>query len=337
MVLAACNPFGNSDYFLDPGYYKVQEEGGGEVKGPVIDLKGVSKFYGQVMGLNDVTVQFGEGMTGLLGPNGAGKSTIMKMITGQISPSKGRIRVMGKDPWDNPELNIKVGYCPEQDAFFRNMTGLQFVAFNARLCGHSSSKARDLAFDSIRKVNMSKDKDRPVAQYSKGMRQRIKLAQSMVNEPDLLILDEPLAGTDPIGRLRIIELLFDLVREGKHLVISSHVLHEVERLTNRIVLIDRGKLVAEGDIHSIRDSLDRYPLTVRIKSSGARKLARLLTGYREVSSITFGVERELLVRTQDPNLFYENLQKLVVRKRISVESIDSPDDNLNAVFEYLVE
>lgn len=305
--------------------------------GEIIELKRVSKFYGQVMGLNDVSVSFGRGMTGLLGPNGAGKSTMMKMMTGQILPSKGIVKVLGEDPWDNPSLNLRLGYCPEQDSFFRNMTGLQFVMFNARLSGISRSRSRTLAVDAIEKVNMKRDMDRDISEYSKGMRQRIKLAQSLVHDPDLLILDEPLAGTDPIGRVRIIELMFELRREGRHIVISSHVLHEVERLTENIVLIDRGKLVAEGDIHSIRDSLDRYPLTIRVLSPDFRKLARLLTDYGEVSSITFSGDGELMVRTSNPNLLFDNLQKLVVKEKITVEGIDSPDDNLNAVFKYLVE
>lgn len=307
------------------------------MKQAVIELHKVSKFYGQVMGMNDVTVDFSSGMTGLLGPNGAGKSTMMKMITGQIQPSKGRIKVMGEDPWDNPHLNLNIGYCPEQDSFFKNMTGLQFVMFNTRLSGFSKSRAFDLSLDAIEKVNMKKDMDRNISEYSKGMRQRIKLAQSLVHDPDLLILDEPLAGTDPIGRVRIIDLLFELQKEGRHLVISSHVLHEVERLTERIVLIDRGKLVAEGDIHSIRDSLDRYPLTIRIQSPEQRKLARLLTYNQEVSSITFSDKGELLVRTTDPNRFFGELQNLIVKEKITIEGVDSPDDNLNAVFQYLVE
>ncbi len=304
---------------------------------PIIDLTSVSKFYGQVMGLNDVTVSFPKGMVGLLGPNGAGKSTMMKIITGQIRPSKGRVMILGMDPWDNPSLNMKVGYCPEQDAFFKNMTGDQFVRFNARLNGYSRSRAESLALDAIKKVNMERDMGRPITQYSKGMRQRIKLAQSIVTDPDLLILDEPLAGTDPIGRMRIIDLLFELQKEGRHIIISSHVLHEVERMTENIILIDRGKLVAQGSIHGIRDSLDRYPLTVRVKAKRSRDLARLLTLNRNVSSFTFSGPEEVLIRTSDPNKFFDELQDLLVDQRISVQGIDSPDDDLSAIFEYLVE
>lgn len=303
----------------------------------IIELKSVSKFYGEVMGLNDVSINFRKGMTGLLGPNGAGKSTMMKMVTGQIMPSKGRVRVLGLSPWDNPILNQKIGYCPEQDSFFKNMTGLKFVSFLARMNGRSRSRADGMAKVAIEKVNMMKDMDRPISQYSKGMRQRIKIAQSLVHDPELLILDEPLAGTDPIGRKRIIDILFDLQKEGRHILISSHVLHEVERLTETIVLIDRGKLVAEGNIHTIRDSLDRFPLTVRIKTPNPRVLARILTMNHEISQIIFQDKDELRVRTTDPNRFFDRLQSLLVKKDLKLESIDSPDDNLNAVFEYLVE
>jgi ABC-2 type transport system ATP-binding protein len=303
----------------------------------IINVTSVSKFYGQVMGLNDVTVSFPKGMTGLLGPNGAGKSTMLKIITGQISPSKGSMKVLGQDPWDNPSLNLRVGYCPEQDAFFKGMTGLQFVMFNARMMGETRSSARILSEKAIDMVNMKKDMDRQISEYSKGMRQRIKIAQSLIHEPELLILDEPLAGTDPLGRIRIIDLLFDLLKRGTNIIISSHVLHEVERLTANIILIDKGKLVAHGDIHEIRDSLDRYPLTVRIQTKRSRKLARLATSYPEVSSINFSSRNELMIRTSDPNLFFDNLQTLISREKIPVEGIDSPDDNLNAIFKYLVD
>jgi len=303
----------------------------------IIELKSVSKFYGEVMGLNDVTLRFRKGMTGLLGPNGAGKSTMMKMVTGQIKPSKGQVRVLGLSPWDNPDLNLRLGYCPEQDSFFKSMTGLRFVSFLARMNGLSRPRAEKMAKVAIEKVNMIKDMDRPISQYSKGMRQRIKIAQSLVHDPELLFLNKPLAGTDPIGRKRIIDILFELQKEGRHILISSHVLHEVERLTENIVLIDRGKLVAEGNIHDIRDSLDRFPLTVRIKTENPRDLARTLSMNPEISQLIFQDRNELRIRTTDPNRFFDSLQTLLVRKDIGLESIDSPDDNLNAVFEYLVE
>ncbi len=307
------------------------------MKDPVIELRSVSKFYGQVMGLNDVSLRFRQGITGLLGPNGAGKSTMLKLITGQIRPSKGSVQVLGEDPWDNPGVYMKMGYCPEQDAFFRDMTGLSFVSFCGRLSGMGREEAAGRALRTMEMVGMEEDMDRPISNYSKGMRQRVKMAQALVHDPLLIVLDEPLAGTDPIGRMKIIELLFELERKGKNIIISSHVLHEVERMTENIVLIDNGKLVAEGNIHAIRDSLDRFPLTIRVMTPDARVLAGRLTSLEEVKTLSIGENGELLVRTSDPNRFYNDLQDLVVEDSFHIESIDSPDDNLNAVFEYLVE
>ncbi len=307
------------------------------MKHPIIKVQMVSKFYGRVMGLNDITVDFGPGTTGLLGPNGAGKSTLIKLMTGQIRPSKGKVEVLGERPWDDPSLNARIGYCPEQDAFFKGMTGLRFVSFTARLMGYSQSKATVMAKAAIEKVGMTAAMDRDIQGYSKGMRQRIKLAQSLVHDPELLILDEPMSGTDPVGRVRMMEVLRDLEKEGKHIVLSSHILHEIERMTESIILIDKGKLVASGNMHDIRDSLDRFPLTVRIFTDERSRLAKLLMDATPMSSITFGENgNELLVRTPTPDLFYSAFQDCLVENRVKVTAIDSPDDNLNAIFEYLV-
>ena len=305
---------------------------------PVVTLKNVSKFYGKVMGLNDFTVDFDRGLTGLLGPNGAGKSTMLKLITGQIKPSKGRVIVLGQKPWNNPALNREIGYCPEQDTFFRGMTGLQFVTFAARMNGHANRKASRLAWKAIKRVGLTKDASRMVEGYSKGMRQRIKIAQALVDDPNLLILDEPLAGTDPIGRVKLMELLHDLAREGKDIIVSSHVLYEVERLTTNIVLVNKGRLVAEGNMHDIRDSMDKYPLTIRIMTTDRTRMAKSSLDLPAVTSVSMGEnDMELLVKTSSPVRFFPGFQRMVVQKGIEISSIDSPDDNLDAIFKYLVD
>jgi ABC-2 type transport system ATP-binding protein len=322
---------------MDHPFLEVPQQGCGEVNGPVVDLQNVSKFYKKVLGLNDFTCAFGKGMIGLLGPNGAGKSTMLKLIMGQIKPSKGRISVLGMKPWDNPKLYEELGYCPEQDTFFKGMTGEEFVTFNARLYGHSHSISRKMARKTISMVGMKKDSNRAVEGYSKGMRQRIKLAQALVNDPHLLILDEPLAGTDPIGRVMIMDLLHDLENEGKDVIISSHVLHEIERLTTNIVIVNKGRLIAEGNLHEIRDSMDRFPLTIRIKTHLRNKMAKILFDVPSVTSISFGDdEDELLVRSRSPMVFYPEFQRSVVSNGLDVHSIDSPDDSLDAIFKYLV-
>lgn len=305
---------------------------------PVITLDQVSKFYGKVMGLNDITVAVDKGLTGLLGPNGAGKSTMMKLITGQIRPSKGKVRVLGSKVWDNPSLYWDVGYCPEQDSFFPNTTGLEFVTLGARLFGIKGREASRAARKVIRKVEMERDMNRSIDGYSKGMRQRIKIAQGLVHDPRILVLDEPLAGTDPIGRVKIMDLLFDLKKAGKDIVVSSHVLYEIERLTEEVIIINKGKLVAKGNIHDIRDSMDKYPLTVRLRTPQRRKFARLMSGLKDVSTLSFTeMKDELLVTTRDPEKFYGEFQSLVVKNDLRISSIDSPDDNLDAIFKYLVE
>ena len=305
----------------------------------ILELDKVSKFYGRVMGLNDISVKFGGGITGLLGPNGAGKSTMLKLVMGQIRPSLGTITAFGQRVWNNPELNQRIGYCPEQDSFYPWMTGLEFVSFCAQLNGVSPREAKRRAKRALKIVDLTKDSGRRVGGYSKGMRQRAKIAQSLVHDPELLILDEPLAGTDPLGRLKIINLLFDLERKGKHIIVSSHVLHEVERMTTNIILINRGKLIAQGDIQSIRDSMDRFPLNVRIKAKDPRKVSQLLSDSDLVLSIQFSREQDdtLIIKTSRPDLFYTEFQKLVVTKKLDIHSIDSPDDSLDAIFRYLVE
>ncbi|MGA1848108.1 MAG: ABC transporter ATP-binding protein [Thermoplasmatota archaeon] len=303
----------------------------------IVEVDTVSKFYGKVMGLNEFSVTIGKGMTGLLGPNGAGKSTLLKIITGQIKPSKGAVRVFGKGVWNNPGTNRLIGYCPEQDVLFKNMTGLQFVSFSAKLNGHSPSNADNLAREAVRKVDLTKDMNRSVMGYSKGMRQRIKLAQAMVCDPDLLILDEPLAGTDPIGRVKIMDLLDDIKKDGKEIIVSSHVLHEVERMTESIILVNKGRLVAQGNIHDIRESMDRFPLTVRIRSRERNVIGKMAMDIPGVKSISFGDDpEELLVRTGHPPTFFSRFQEMVIEKGLALSSIDSPDDNLDAIFRYLV-
>jgi len=305
----------------------------------IIELNNVSKFYGRVMGLNDISVSFGPGITGLLGPNGAGKSTMLKLVMGQIRPSMGVVSVLDQKVWNNPALNQRVGYCPEQDSFYPWMTGLEFVTFCAKLNGGSPKQAKKMAVKALRTVDLKKDMNRKIGGYSKGMRQRVKIAQSIVHGPELLLLDEPLAGTDPLGRIKIIDLLFKLQQQGKHIIVSSHVLHEVERMTRNIILINKGKLIAQGDIQEIRDSMDKFPLNVRIRTDRPRAVSQLLAENEDVLSISFPVGKKdtLIIKTARPDVFYPEFQRLVIDKNLNIFSIDSPDDSLDAIFKYLVE
>jgi ABC-2 type transport system ATP-binding protein len=296
----------------------------------------VSKWYGQVIALNDITLEVPPGVTGLLGPNGAGKSTLMKLVTGQLKPSKGSIVVLGEPIWQNPALYDRIGFCPEQDAFYDRMTGLQWVAALVRLNGVNPGEALALAKDALDLVDLGDAAARKIGAYSKGMRQRVKLAQAIVHDPDLVILDEPLAGMDPIARRRTIRLIREWGANGRSVVVSSHVLHEVEAMTSNILLINQGRIVADGDVHQIRELIDEHPHSVSIKAERPRELARELLSFDDVMSLTLE-EGRVLVKTGRPGAFYARLTELAGSGALgAIEEVTSPDDNLQAVFQYLV-
>ncbi len=225
----------------------------------VVEFHGVSKWYGNIIGLNRLSVCIAPGVTGLLGPNGAGKSTFLQLATGQLRPSQGEVRVLGHRPWNNSPLMRQVGLCPEQDAFYEWMTGRDFVRTCARLTGMGRGRAVAAADKAIAPVGMTENRGRAIRGYSKGMRQRIKLAQALVHEPQVLFLDEPFTGTDPIARHEMLQVVRKLGEAGRSVIVSSHVLHEIQTLTRNIVLMHRGRLVAEGRIEDIRDLIDRHP------------------------------------------------------------------------------
>ena len=302
----------------------------------VIAAEHVSKWYGQVSGLNDVTVSVPPGITGLLGPNGAGKSTFMKLITGQLQPSKGTITVLGEPIWGNPRLYRRIGFCPEQDAFYERMTGLEWVTGLIRLNGLSDSEASAVAGRALDAVDLTSAGGKKIGAYSKGMRQRIKLAQAIALDPELLILDEPLNGMDPIQRRRTIQLIREWAALGRSVLVSSHVLHEVESLTSNILVINNGRIVAEGDVHQIRELIDEHPHTVSIRTEQPRVLAREILVEDGVVSVRF--ERGLVVvETEKPDAFYSRLTELAASGASgTIDEVTSPDDNLQAVFKYLV-
>ncbi len=302
----------------------------------VVTTDHLSKWYGQVIGLNDVTVTIPGGITGLLGPNGAGKSTLLKLITGQLKPSKGAVRVFGEDVWGHPSVYLRMGVCPEQDAFYDRMTGREWVAALLRLQGCSEPRAAELAETALEEVELLDAADKRIGAYSKGMRQRVKLAQAIAHAPALLILDEPLSGMDPIARRRTIRLLRRRAAEGCHVVVSSHVLHEVEAMTSSILLMHHGRVLAEGNVHQIRDLIDEHPHTVCIRSKRPRDLARELVGSDELLSLRFDGDA-LFVQTSKPDAFYARLTEMGARDSDGgIYEITSPDDNLQAVFDYLV-
>jgi ABC-2 type transport system ATP-binding protein len=302
----------------------------------IIAAEHLSKWYGQVSGLNDVSVSVPPGITGLLGPNGAGKSTFMKLITGQLRPSKGQVRVLGEPIWGNPALYQRIGFCPEQDAFYDRMTGREWVTALTGLHGFDARTAADQAARAIAAVELTDAADRKIGSYSKGMRQRIKLAQAIAHEPELLILDEPLSGMDPLMRRRTVRQIKEWARGGTSVLVSSHILHEVEAMTSNIVLVNNGRIVAEGDVHQIRDLIDEHPHTVSIRTSQPHAVARELLADEGVVSVRFE-PGGLVVETARPDAFYARVTDLAASGQFGpIREITSPDDNLQAVFRYLV-
>jgi len=302
----------------------------------VLSADHLSKWYGQVIGLNDVSVNVPPGITGLLGPNGAGKSTFMKLITGQLKPSKGSVSVLGEPIWENPGLYFRIGFCPEQDSFYDRMTGLEWVTALVRLNGLGDKAATDAATQALVAVDLMDAANKRIGAYSKGMRQRVKLAQALVHDPELLILDEPLAGMDPLGRRKTIRMIREWARQGKSIVVSSHILHEIESMTSNILLINNGRILAEGNVHQIRDLIDNHPHTVYIRATDPRALAREFLARADVISLRFE-PGAVIVETGKPDEFYGGLTDLVASGACgAVEEVTSPDDNLQAVFQYLV-
>jgi ABC-2 type transport system ATP-binding protein len=303
---------------------------------PLVVADHLSKWYGQVIGLNDVSVSIPPGITGLLGPNGAGKSTLLKLLTGQLKPSKGSITVLGEPVWGNPRLFFRIGFCPEQDAFYDRMTGLEWVAGLARLNGLDEQGSLEAARAALERVDLMDAANKKIGSYSKGMRQRVKLAQALAHDPELLILDEPLSGMDPIARRRTIRLIKEWAREGRSILVSSHILHEIEAMTSSILLINNGRILAEGDVHQIRDLIDEHPHTVNVQAARPRDLAREFLTRDDVLSLKLE-QGAIVVETSKPDSFYRYLTELAADGRAGeITEVTSPDDNLQAVFKFLV-
>ena len=301
----------------------------------IVQADHVSKWYGQVIGLNDVSVAVPGGVTGLLGPNGAGKSTFMKLMTGQLKPSKGDLRVLGQPIWQNPGLYFRIGFCPEQDSFYERMTGLEWVTALVGLHGLAAPEAQAAAHRALEQVDLLDAADKKIGAYSKGMRQRVKLAQAIAHEPELLILDEPLSGMDPLARRKTIRFVRDWARAGRSILVSSHILHEIESMTANILLVNNGRILAEGNVHQIRELIDEHPHTVHVKSDRPRELARAFLGFDHVINLKLEAGA-VEVQTARPDEFYAALTNMAANGEHDIDEVTSPDDNLQAVFTYLV-
>ncbi len=303
----------------------------------VLRAEALGRWYGEVVGLNELTLELPPGVTGLIGPNGAGKSTLLKLIAGEIRPSRGRLLVLGEDPFANRDLATRMGFCPQLDALYDDMSAFQFVRFFMRLAGYDRRAAGELARTALDRVGLGESRDRRLGTYSKGMRQRAKLAQAIAHEPELLVLDEPLTGLDPLGRRDLLALLRQLADAGTSILISSHVLHEVEHLTSEIVLLHRGRLLARGALDGIRALLSQHPHRVELRAARPRELARSLIEGEEVLSVRLGQDDGLVsVETRDVERFHARLTALAASGAFGVRQLESVDSSLEAVFDYLV-
>jgi ABC-2 type transport system ATP-binding protein len=303
----------------------------------LIIFDNVSKFYGEILGVNRVNLQIAPGITSLVGPNGAGKSTLMNLMTGLLRPTRGSVSLLGI-PTDRPEqLFRKVGYCTQFDNFPRGLTGREFINSFLMVHGFDRKRANDLSQLALERVNLVEAADRKVAGYSKGMRQRIRLAQSIAHEPAVLILDEPLNGLDPMVRSETIALFRKLAAEGLHLIISSHILHEVDMMSDRVVLLNNGYIVAEGNIHGVRDEMEEHPMQILIRCDQPAKLAAYVFAQDHVVEARLHDDRRgLFVKTRDADRFYLLLNRVVAEGELNVETVAPVDDDLSAVYQYLI-
>ena len=305
----------------------------------VLEAKNLAKWYGAVIAINDVSFEVPQGITALLGPNGAGKSTLLAMFTGLMRPTRGSVTVLGQKVWDNPEINTRLGLCHQYDSFYEDMTGVEFVTLMAKFQGVPRRAAREHARGCLRRVALVEASwNRPIRGYSKGMRQRVKLAQALLHDPDVLFLDEPMTGLDPEGRHDISEVIRDFARTGRTVLVSTHILHEVEALTDQILLLSQGRVLAEGDVHHIRESLETHPYSIKIACDRPRALAEILVKAAHISDLNVveGLQPHLLVQTRRADLVFAELPSLCLEHGFSIREIVSPDDNLEAVFDYLV-
>jgi ABC-2 type transport system ATP-binding protein len=302
-----------------------------------IVFENVSKFYGEVLGVNRISLSLPPGITTLVGPNGSGKTTLMNLMTGLVQPSSGRISVMGLSPSDSTEFFRNVGYCAQFDSFPRGLTGWQFVFDGLMLHGMHKMDAFRLTMEALERVQLSDAAGRLIAGYSKGMRQKIRLAQAIAHHPRVLILDEPLNGLDPMARAESLALFQELGSQGMHLFISSHILDEVDRISDRVVLITGGYLIAEGSISQVRQEVRDKPMQVLVRCDHPQLLAsRVFAGNHCVEARLHTDGKGVFLRTADVDEFYSTLNAIAARGDIKIETVAPADDDANAIYQYLI-
>jgi ABC-2 type transport system ATP-binding protein len=303
----------------------------------LIVFDNVSKFYGEVLGVNRITLSIVPGVTSLVGPNGAGKTTLMNLMTGLLHPTKGTIRVLDVPSSDPEKFYRNIGYCSQFDAFPKGLSGYQMIHSMLSLHGFRSREAEERTWNVMERVGMTDAAHRRVAGYSKGMRQRIRLALALAHEPKVLVLDEPLNGLDPMARAEVIELFRKFAESGMHVVISSHIMHEVDIVSDSVIMLSGGYVVAEGEIQGVRHEMEEHPIQILIRCDRPGLVASNV--FQQDSVVEARIHTDgggLLVSTRNPDQFYELLNRIILQHRIAVESVSPADENVNAVYQYLV-
>jgi ABC-2 type transport system ATP-binding protein len=302
----------------------------------ILSAKKATKWYGEVIAVNELSLEVQGGIVGLLGPNGAGKSTLLKLLVGQLQPSRGEVRVLGETVWGNLPLMRRIGYCPEHESLWDELTATELVAGLTELHGFSRAESSQRARTALEEVGLSDAADRRVSEFSKGMRQRVKLAQAFAHDPEVVFLDEPLTGCDPIARKNVLDVIERRAKKGASVLVSSHVLHEIETLTSNILLIHRGRVLAEGDLYKLRELIDSHPHKVRVECQKPRELAKALLGAEHVVSVAF-TDGAVVLETREPDKLYPAIPEAARAAGDQIRSLTSPDNNLASVFRYLTD
>lgn len=303
----------------------------------LITFDDVSKFYGEILGVNRVNLTIAPGITSLVGPNGSGKTTLMNLMTGLIQPTRGRISILGIKPNDPQALFRKLGYCSQFDSFPRGMTGYEFVKSFLLVHGYFNKEAEERTWRAIERVDLIDAAHRKVGGYSKGMRQRIRLAQSIAHDPAVIILDEPLNGLDPMARAETMRLFQQLAQDGLHLIVSSHILHEVDQMSDRVVLINNGYILAEGGVTGVREEMEEHPMQIMIRCDRPQELAaRVFASDSVVEAQLHEDKRGLFIKTRNADQFYLLLNRIVIESGMNIDTVAPVDDDLSAVYHYLI-
>jgi len=302
-----------------------------------VEFDNVSKFYGEVLGINRVSLSIEPGITSLVGPNGSGKTTLMNVMTGLLHPTKGALHVLGYPPSDAENFYRLVGYCSQFDSFPKGINGFDLISMMLAVHGFSKSEAEELTWKSIDRVGLRDAAHRRIGGYSKGMRQRIKLAQAISHNPQVLVLDEPLNGLDPMARAEVIALFRQFADSGLHVIISSHILHEVDMISDRVIILSNGYVVAEGNIQGVRSEMEEHPMQILIRCDQPSVVAARVFQQDHAVEVKINTDGQgLLVSTRNADQFYMLLNKIVLEHQISVEAVEPADENVHSLYQYLI-